>query len=337
MGEVISAPDICRKAGVGINPHADPTVYVHGGLKFANSGRPAEALSEHKKVVTGSSGVEVKARWWTPTARHDECEINQCRNQTIHASMSGEGPRQPECQAPGLLGTDLQMGFGQTRRRATAPASDAETSSLVSSSSMVPSSGMVPSTSLVPSLSSTSLTASSAAVLSSTLVPSTSLAGSLAPSVASTSPADSCQRVNGKALSRVACRHSTVMADEDFDAIVDVEWQRHLGSLGEESARSKNRGGTYWRSWFAAMHLEAEQNPLEDIESEEDGRHLTDESQQDETRPSCSIPPDDSHEPEFQEISYEQEDLEREERTRERLRDQRAQEEWKVRQARPSG
>ena len=93
MGEVISSPDICRKAGVGINPHADPTVYVHGGLKFANSGRPAEALSE--QVVTEIPGGGVSARWWTPTARH-LCEPkHQCRSQTIHTSgvpkSHGEG------------------------------------------------------------------------------------------------------------------------------------------------------------------------------------------------------------------------------------------------------
>ena len=75
-----------------------------------------------------------------------------------------------------------------------------------------------------------------------------------------------------------------------------------------------------------------------DVESDQDRRQVTEEAQLAETRKMRSEDePCDVAEPEFQEISYEQEDLEREERTRERLRDQRAQEEWKVRQARPSG
>ena len=41
--------------------------------------------------------------------------------------------------------------------------------------------------------------------------------------------------------------------------------------------------------------------------------------------------------PDFHEISYEHEDLMREERARERLRDERAQVDWKRRQAQPSG
>ena len=327
--------------------HGVPNTYVRGSLKFANSGRPAAELSERlespdQRPLAGST----LAGWWTPTVRH-ECDepTNQCRNQTIHASTSGEGPRQPECQAPGLLGIDLQMGFGQTCRRATAPAE--EISSLVSSSSMVPSSGMVPSTSLVPSLSSTSLAASSA-------VDTSGLSRSIL-----ASQVDSGQHVSGEASPRVVCRHSAATsgspaprsADEDFDAVIDIEWQGHLATLGEELARSKNKGGTYWRAWFDAMSLEAE--PILDttvVESDEGSPPFTEDDRR--SRPALR----DDHstggreesklvegdgdvgdDPDFHEISYEYEDLMREERARERLRDERAQVDWKKRQAQPSG
>ena len=92
--------------------------------------------------------------------------------------------------------------------------------------------------------------------------------------------------------------------------------------MSSRVASSKNKGGSYWRAWLETVSLD-------NVESEEDGRHLTDESQRDETRSSYSLPSDD---PDFHEISYEHEDSLREERARERLRDERAQEEWKVRQ-----
>ena len=92
----------------------------------------------------------------------------------------------------------------------------------------------------------------------SSAVPATKLVGICAPPTLSATSAASRQRVNGMPCSRVACRQPIGNADDDFDAVIDSEWQKHLASLGEELSQSKGKGGAYWRAWFDAMHLEVE-------------------------------------------------------------------------------
>ena len=111
--------------------------------------------------------------------------------------------------------------------------------------------------------------------------------------------------------------------------MVELEWQKHLSALGEDLARTKNKGGTYYRARFDAMHLEAEpQSGTTVVESDEGSPPFT----EDDRRPRPALHDDqrsggrgeskleeEGDDPGLHEISHAEEDRPREERAREKI------------------